>query len=353
MQRSTLLRLTFPFLLSLAVLGSSCTVEEQTALFSSGARTGETKKKIETTEGETKSFAERMAEARAAREEARAEAEKKREAEAAVREKAEAKAKREAEAAKRKEDEAAEKLRIAREKKEAEEAAARLAEKKRLEAEREQARIAAREKAEADRAERDRLAAEARAQRERQRAASGGSSGGGLFASLFSGGSSSTRQYQSEGHHVYINHRLLAALGPENSRIEVDLSDQRARIYKGDDLVIETQISTGKSGHTTPTGSFRISEKKVDKRSTIYGRWVNSSGSTVASSGNSRSRPRGGSQFIGAEMPYWMRINGGIGMHVGFVPDYPASHGCIRVPSAVQPLIFSKVGVGTKVTVRY
>jgi lipoprotein-anchoring transpeptidase ErfK/SrfK len=52
-------------------------------------------------------------------------------------------------------------------------------------------------------------------------------------------------------------------------------------------------------------------------------------------------------------MPYWMRINGGIGLHVGFVPDQPASHGCIRVPASIQPLIFSKVGVGTPVTVTH
>ncbi|MEM7700203.1 MAG: L,D-transpeptidase family protein, partial [Verrucomicrobiota bacterium] len=89
------------------------------------------------------------------------------------------------------------------------------------------------------------------------------------------------------------------------------------------------------------------------KRSTLYGTWHSSSGATVQSSGDSRKRPSGGVRFVGAEMPYWMRITGGVGMHIGYVPDYPASHGCIRVPSNIQPLIYSKVGVGPEVTITY
>ncbi|MEO0414481.1 MAG: L,D-transpeptidase family protein, partial [Verrucomicrobiota bacterium] len=58
------------------------------------------------------------------------------------------------------------------------------------------------------------------------------------------------------------------------------------------------------------------------------------------------------SKFVGADMPYWCRITGGIGMHIGYVPNHPASHGCIRIPPTVQPLIFSKVRVGTPVTIR-
>ena len=52
-------------------------------------------------------------------------------------------------------------------------------------------------------------------------------------------------------------------------------------------------------------------------------------------------------------MPYWMRVTGGIGMHIGEVPGYPASHGCIRVPETIQPIIFSKVQVGTPVTITH
>jgi lipoprotein-anchoring transpeptidase ErfK/SrfK len=177
---------------------------------------------------------------------------------------------------------------------------------------------------------------------------------GGLFGALMASNSTPT-QYKSKGNSLYINRFLLPALNSSNARIEISLAQQKARIYKMNgldkQLVIETQISSGKSGHTSPTGSFSISEKLESKRSTLYGRWVNSAGSTVVSDGNSGSHPGGSASFVGAEMPYWMRITGGVGMHIGYVPNYPASHGCIRVPGGVQPLIFSKVGVGTPVVI--
>jgi lipoprotein-anchoring transpeptidase ErfK/SrfK len=53
-------------------------------------------------------------------------------------------------------------------------------------------------------------------------------------------------------------------------------------------------------------------------------------------------------------MPYWMRVTWfGIGMHIGYVPDHAASHGCIRVPAHIQPTIYEKVRVGTPVKIHY
>jgi lipoprotein-anchoring transpeptidase ErfK/SrfK len=151
--------------------------------------------------------------------------------------------------------------------------------------------------------------------------------------------------------YLYINEREISRLNSANSRLEIDLGDQRARVYRGSILVIETQISSGKSGYSTPTGRFIIQEKLVDKQSGRYGTWYDSSGNELRGE-DSFDPPPGGVQFVGADMPYWLRLTDGIGMHVGFVPDGPASHGCIRVPSNVQPLIYSKVGIGTPVLVR-
>jgi len=50
-------------------------------------------------------------------------------------------------------------------------------------------------------------------------------------------------------------------------------------------------------------------------------------------------------------MPYFMRIVGGTGMHEGFLPGYPASHGCIRMPSFMAEAFFRNVAVGTPVKV--
>lgn len=167
-----------------------------------------------------------------------------------------------------------------------------------------------------------------------------------------------TSRYHSAQHHIWVDEKALSTLTPNNSRVEVDLGEQRARIFRaekgGDKLVIETQISTGKQGHHTPSGSFKILEKTINKKSNLYGKWVDGdSGVTLISDGDSRKPPSTpGARFDGSPMPYWMRLTpGGVGMHIGYVPNYPASHGCIRVPKQVQPLIYSKVRVGTPVTI--
>lgn len=165
--------------------------------------------------------------------------------------------------------------------------------------------------------------------------------------------------YFSASHHVVVNEALLATTNQQNSAIEISLAQQRARLFRLEpggkrSLVIETQISTGKEGHYTPTGQYRILEKSVQKKSSLYGKWVNAStGETIVGNGDSR-KPPGveGAEFRGTPMPYWLRITGdGVGMHVGFVPNYPASHGCIRVPKALQPLIYERTRVGTPVTI--
>ena len=358
---------------------SSCSVDQEAALFSRPAAAGgsEKSKKASVDTGEKSDWATRIEEAKQKREEAKAIADKEKAADLAKKEKEDALEARKLAAAAKKEEAAkkkadaleARKLAAAKSKQEAEKRAEEASEKalatKKLEdkaaadAARKQAIAEAKEKKERDRAAK--IAAKRKVELDRDNrqtneiaAVSNRRTGGGFFSRLSVGTPS---QYKSEGHYIHVNQGLLPSLNASNAKIEIDISEQRARIYKStgghDHLVIETQVSTGKSGHSTSTGTFRIKEKLVAKRSTLYGSWVNSGGSTVSSSGDSRSRPSGGSRFVGAEMPYWMRINGGIGMHIGYVPDHPASHGCIRVPPAIQPLIFSKVGVGTSVTIKH
>ncbi|MCP5551007.1 MAG: L,D-transpeptidase family protein [Akkermansiaceae bacterium] len=173
-------------------------------------------------------------------------------------------------------------------------------------------------------------------------------------------GADTTSKYYSPSHYIYVNERQIAQLTPSNARIEIDLGDQRARIFKTgggrDQLMIETQISTGRQGHDTPDGDFKVMEKSMTKKSNLYGVWVDGGdGSLLVKDGDSRNHPgNAGAEFQGTPMPYWMRVTpGGVGMHVGYVPSYPASHGCIRVPKQVQPLIYEKVKVGTPVHITH
>ncbi len=92
------------------------------------------------------------------------------------------------------------------------------------------------------------------------------------------------------------------------NHIIVSLADQRLYAYNGQQLVAWSNISSGRPGHDTPTGAFTVSEKDVDHHSSLYDN---------------------------APMPYFMRLtDGGVGLHAGMLPGYPASHGC--VPSALR-----------------
>jgi lipoprotein-anchoring transpeptidase ErfK/SrfK len=148
---------------------------------------------------------------------------------------------------------------------------------------------------------------------------------------------------------IRINQKLLSEVTPDQTRIVVSLSKQRAYLLRGEEVIVDSPISSGKRGHTSPSGSFSVKEKDPDHHSTIYGDFVDSSGRVVRAGVSARidSAPSG-THFDGASMRWFMRLtDDGVGMHVGFLPGYPASHGCIRMPSEAAKLFYDHVRVGT------
>ncbi len=142
--------------------------------------------------------------------------------------------------------------------------------------------------------------------------------------------------------------------GPGEVKVRIDLSEQRAFYTRGGRSIGWSYVATGLPGHSTPSGSFRITEKVVDKYSTSYG-WIEDEFGNVINGDAKPSTPvpRGGT-YIPAPMPYWMRLtNYGIGMHAGLIPDpgEPASHGCIRLPKPLAPKLYDSVKIGTPVTI--
>ena len=133
--------------------------------------------------------------------------------------------------------------------------------------------------------------------------------------------------------------------------VEIDLGDQRAYLLRGGEVVHESPISSGKPGYATPTGTFRVLDKDIDYRSSQYGKIVNAQGRTVVADADSSMPVPAGGRFINAPMPYFMRFNGGIGMHAGYLPGYAASHGCVRMPEESARLFFFAVEPGTPVSV--
>ncbi len=134
--------------------------------------------------------------------------------------------------------------------------------------------------------------------------------------------------------------------------VKIKLSEQRAYFYKGGELVGISQLSTGREGLNTPAGNYSITQKDKDHLSSKFGDYVDAYDNVVVANVDATKDPKPpGTKFKGASMPYFMRIVGGVGMHAGYLPGYPASHGCIRMPEFMAENFFKTVTTGTPVTI--
>lgn len=151
-----------------------------------------------------------------------------------------------------------------------------------------------------------------------------------------------------------VHPRVLEKATPQNVSISISLGKQRAFFFVGEEIAIDSPISSGKRAGMTPKGAFKITEKDKDHRSSVYGEFVSARTGRVVRSGVSTkidSAPSG-TVYRGAPMRWFMRLtNEGVGMHTGILPGYPASHGCIRLPDEIARLFFENAPSGTVVTV--
>src|SRR5438045_7851249 len=107
--------------------------------------------------------------------------------------------------------------------------------------------------------------------------------------------------------------------------IVASVTEQVAYVYRNGIRIARSSVSTGRSGHRTPTGVFTILEKEVHHTSSIY---------------------------KGAEMPYMERVTwSGIALHAGDLPGYPDSHGCVRLPLEFSKLLFGVTMKGATVII--
>ncbi len=119
----------------------------------------------------------------------------------------------------------------------------------------------------------------------------------------------------------------LGERAPSGVRVLVSIPQQKAYVFEDGELLATSPVSTGKRGHETPAGRFRILQKKIHHRSNKY---------------------------ANAPMPYMQRLtNYGIALHAGALPGYPASHGCIRLPRGFAKKLYGLTDHGTKVTVTH
>ena len=163
----------------------------------------------------------------------------------------------------------------------------------------------------------------------------------------------SASAYISRQEPLKVNQSVLNQATPDNVHVRVSIPKQRAYLMVGEEIAADSPISSGRAGHSTPTGHFSVLEKDPDHRSSIYGDFVDRSGRVVRSGISAKidSAPSG-THYVGASMRWFMRLTGeGVGMHVGILPGYPASHGCVRMSADGAKLFYDTVKVGTPVKV--
>jgi len=115
----------------------------------------------------------------------------------------------------------------------------------------------------------------------------------------------------------------IAPEGPVT--LVVSLTSQRAYVYRNGVPIGVSTISSGKPGHDTPTGIFTILQKHADHKSNLYSN---------------------------APMPFMQRLTwGGIALHAGNLPGYPASHGCVRLPLTFAKLLYGVTKLGLTVVI--
>ena len=136
-------------------------------------------------------------------------------------------------------------------------------------------------------------------------------------------------------------------------RIVIELGAQRVHFYLGDKLVGDSVVSTGKTGFDTPPGEYHVIQKDKDHVSNLYGQFVNAAGEVVRTNVDiTKDHPPAGAEFLGAKMPYFMRFHDGYGLHAGYVPSHPASHGCVRLPHDIAMHFFDHSEVGMPVILK-
>ena len=117
----------------------------------------------------------------------------------------------------------------------------------------------------------------------------------------------------------------MVAGPPEPLVAVISLQSQRIQVHGAGGVLAESKVSTGTSGHRTPTGVFSVLQRNRYHESNIYS---------------------------GAPMPFMQRVTwSGIAMHQGVVPGYPASHGCIRLPGEFASRMWGIGRLGMRVII--
>ena len=144
---------------------------------------------------------------------------------------------------------------------------------------------------------------------------------------------------------------LCAKLSAQQKAVIINLTEQTAYLLEDGRVAFVSPIASGKEGWGTPIGSFRVISKDLNHQSGNFGLVSDSYGRIINPNATPGSYVPPGCHYMPAPMPYFMEFSRCVGMHAGYLPGYPASHGCVRMPRDLAAEFFARVQIGTPVKV--
>jgi hypothetical protein len=144
---------------------------------------------------------------------------------------------------------------------------------------------------------------------------------------------------------------LCTKLSAQQSEVIINLTEQTACLFQNGRLAFISPIASGKEGWGTPTGNFKVISKDLNHQSGNFGLVTDAYGRIVNPNATPGSYVPPGCHYQAAPMPYFMEFRKYVGMHAGYLPGHPASHGCVRMPRDLAAEFFARVQVGTPVKV--
>jgi hypothetical protein len=147
--------------------------------------------------------------------------------------------------------------------------------------------------------------------------------------------------------------RVLDRADPDNTRVTVSLGRQRAYLHVGDEVAIDTPVSTGKERGRTPVGDYEIREKAAGQRSNLHGDFVDAQGRVIRAGVSTRiDAAPSGAVFRAVPVEYFLGLDAeGLSLHAARLPGYPAADTAVRLPADIAPLIYQRVKKGTPVKI--
>ncbi len=107
--------------------------------------------------------------------------------------------------------------------------------------------------------------------------------------------------------------------------LEIHLAQQVMLLVRDKRVVLAVHVSTGRPGYPTPVGFFHVYERALMSWSVTFQAW----------------------------MPLAQYFYGGYAVHeYEDVPAYPASHGCVRVPTPFAETVWNFGYIGIRVRIR-